>query len=298
MLLGNLAHRYFSARAKHFYTIWNSALTGKGFVHPLWSDVQPFFKEMILGGIPYNFLSLPIVQRMFFRSGFDSPQKHEMEYLRSHEAVWKLCTRYKESLVGQPSKDCPELGISANSLGMLYYFGRISEQAPGLRLNSIIEFGGGYGCLCRVFLELLPRKPTYVIIDLPEMLALQYVFLRASCRSYKIAAHTELPLKIKKECVNLVPVSHLGELSFSADLFVSTFALSEATDVVQKALARNKFCGVNSLYIVGQNTQAQPWKELALEPPDVIQSAASEAFRKVSIRPFHFADAWEMVASQ
>jgi hypothetical protein len=61
------------------------------------------------------------------------------------------------------------------------------EQEVGRPIDSmklIVEFGGGYGGLCRL-IHKLGFNGAYVIFDLPEMLALQRYFLR----SHQIQVH-------------------------------------------------------------------------------------------------------------
>jgi hypothetical protein len=285
-------------KARRLYAAWRNSLADMShqFVHPLWLDVQPVFAEMVRGGLPLNFLHYPVVQGMFFRTGFDLPQQYELEYLRrSNHDIWRRCQRYRESMVGDPVLDCIDLGISANSLGMLYYFARIMEHLDRtMPVHSIVEFGGGYGSLCRVFSELLDRAPTYVIIDLPEMLALQYVFLRAN--SYAVTAHTKGPIKLKTGRVNLVPVSSIESLDLEPDLFVSTFGLSESTNHVQDIVTQRRFFNAKAAYVVGQNHNAQAWKNVCLEPPDTIHTAMHAVFQHTKVEAFHFADAWEVIA--
>jgi hypothetical protein len=47
------------------------------------------------------------------------------------------------------------------------------------RLDEIVEFGGGYGCLCRIICR-FGFRGRYVICDLPEFSALQRYFLNAA----------------------------------------------------------------------------------------------------------------------
>lgn len=146
-----------------------------------------------------------------------------------------------------------------------------------------------------MFLELLPKHPTYVLIDLPEMLALQYVFLRRSSTTYRVIAHTSLPIGIEENCVNLVPVHLIEAVPLTGDLFISTFALSETPNCVQEVIVRRRFFNCKSIYIVGQDPEAELWRDASLEV-DMIHHAAYSVFDNVQLEPFHFASAWEMIA--
>ena len=268
------------------------------YVHPLWQKARPKFAFLFSDGQLENFLKHSEVAHQFCRGGFGPPQQFELNYLRTRpRAFWDLARRYKESSVGSPSLDCAELKISANSLGMLYYFTRIAEVGDLNSIRRIVEFGGGYGCLSRVFQELLPAPPTYVIVDLPEMLALQYYFLRASSPSRRVVAHHTAPKSLDPGATHLVPVQHAKSLAIEPDLFVSTFALSETPQHLQKGLRTNIFFGAKSLYLVGQDTSAEMWQHAALDQNQDLRSAASAQFSRVLLEPYHYASAWELRAS-
>lgn len=287
--------------AKKFYKTWSETFSDKsqGLVHPLWLGFQPIFAQLVLGGVPYDFLRYPVVGKVFYRAGFGEPQQHELAYLRNTRSeIWNAVEEYRESPIGRPIIDCPELEISVNSLGMLYYFARIAEQLDTSCLSTIVEFGGGYGSLCRVFLESLPLPPTYVIVDLPEMLALQYVFLRGSSSDYRVIAHTSLPVDLRENYVNLVPVHWAKEATLQCDVFISTFALSEAPRSTQRMVVEACLPNARAVYIVGQYPEADQWKSLSLERADVIHQSVRDTFLNVRLQPFHFADSWEVIAKK
>ncbi len=291
--------REHAEEVKSLYREWDEAFApvADSHLHPLWRDARPAFAELIRSGVPRDFLRHPAVARQFCRQGFGSPQQHELSYLRSRAPAFRKRTaHFEESPIGQPRIDCRELGLSANSLGMLYYFARISERLAPADLETVVEFGGGYGCLCRVFVELLPRSPTYVIVDLPEMLAMQYLFLRSSSARCEVVPHASAPVGIVPGAVNLVPVSLAAELTAVPDLFVSTFALSETPLQLQERVARSRFFDSAALYIVGQEIDARLWKDLALDSSSVLLEAARRDFAAVEIRPYHYASAWELFA--
>ncbi len=290
-----------SHEARELHATWEKAFlpVADQFLHPLWQKARPAFTTLIQNGLPEDFLSNAEVAHQFCRSGFKEPQQHELNYLRSRpRAFGDLIRRYRESGIGRPAMECREFQISANSLGMLYYFVRIAESTGLESLHTIAEFGGGYGCLCRVFLELLPRAPTYIIIDLPEMLALQYVFLKASSPEYKVVPHTAAPLRIEPGAVNLVPVYLADSLPVRPDLFVSTFALSETPWKLQEKVARHGFFGSKSVYLVGQETDTEFWKHVALDSPQALHRAVHDRFGQVRLQPYHFACAWELFAAE
>ncbi|HEY3913749.1 MAG TPA: putative sugar O-methyltransferase [Verrucomicrobiae bacterium] len=284
---------------KPVYTEWDTIFSpvAAEFVHPLWRKAQKPVADLILQGLPRNFLENPATANQFCRKGFGDAQYHELSYLLTRAPELRgMIRRFKESPIGRPNLDCGQLQVSANSLGMLYYFARISERLKPPQQHTIVEFGGGYGCLCRVFLDLLPERPTYIIIDLPEMLALQYVFLQATSTEYKVVPHFSEPLKIVPNAINLVPVSLAGQLPVKPDLFVSTFALSETPKRVQERVACDHFYDGRAVYLVGQYIDADLWKNLALESSQPLLQAVRRDYSQVQIGDYHFASAWELFA--
>jgi len=292
--------RQLADEIKPIYAEWIRTFpASEQIVHPVWQEARPAFVKLIEGGLPRDFLKDPTLANQFCRTGFGSPQQHELAYLRSRSPqLWSLLRQFTESPIGQPTLDCAELQISANSLGMLYYFARIAERLRPAYPRAILEFGAGYGCLCRVFWELLPEKPTYVIVDLPEMLALQHVFLQASSPDCRVVAHTAAPLKIVPNAVNLVPVWLAENIPLQPDLFVSTFALSETRQTLQQKIARQRFFDSASVYLVGQEVEAELWKSSALDSSQDLRQAVRHIFSEAQIQPYHFASAWEMFATR
>jgi len=298
-IFGDPQFKRYAREAKDLHAVWEKGFSpvADQYLHPLWRKARPAFLELVQGGVPADFLSNPSVAHQFCRSGFGEPQQNEFRYLRSRpRALWELVRRYRESSVGRPGAECVDLGISANSLGMLYYFARVAEAAGMESLETIVEFGGGYGCLCRVFLELLPRATTYIIIDLPEMLALQYVFLKASSPRHPVVTNIGAPLRVEAGAVNLVPVHLADSLAARPDLFVSTFALSETPWRLQESVARRGFFGSKSVYLVGQETDTQFWQHAGLDSPQALHRAVHDCFTEVLLQPYHFACSWELFA--
>jgi putative sugar O-methyltransferase len=288
-----------AAEVQAIYGEWDKAFApaADAYLHPLWREAQPAFAALLRNGLPRDFLRHPAVAQQFCRQGFGPPQQHELAYL-SHRApaLRALTARLAESPIGCPRIDCRERSLSANTLGMLYYFARIAERIAPSDLGAIVEFGGGYGGLCRVFLDLLPRTPTYVIVDLPEMLAMQYVYVQASSAHHRTVPHFAAPFEIVPGAVNLVPVSLAAHLDFDPDLFVSTFALSETPRRLQQQIADGGFFASAALYLVGQEIEAELWKGLALDSSSALRDAARRDFADVQIEPYHFASAWELFA--
>lgn len=94
-------------------------------------------------------------------------------------------------------------------------------------LNSIIEIGGGYGALARLWLNNPEAKvERYVIVDLPEALFFSEVCLKAEFGDQVGYWHGQDP----KTKVVLVPVSRIDEYTKPSDLVISIGSMQEMSD--------------------------------------------------------------------
>lgn len=287
---------YYQSIRKYYQLDSSTGLINK-FVHPVWAKQLTTLGTMIVNGLPDNFLLHPICLEMFLRVGWKPQQEYELNYIEScGDALRKKIYTLKESSIGQAPYDCKKMNISVNTLGMLWYYARINEllsDAP----SSIIEFGGGFGSLSRIFKILNDKLTTYTIIDLPEMLSLQYYYLSASLGEDAVAAHLSPEEKVVPGRINLFPVYGIESLNISSDLFISTFAVSETPETTQKLVCMNKnFFNAPCIYIAGQLISER--KELVWQTPSTIVMSALHLRRHIAMNHFHIGDNYELLASQ
>ncbi len=284
--------------AKAHYEAWSALPLPNEFVHPLWDDARRTFADLVVGGVPADFLRHPLVRHMFCRTGFGELQEIELDYLQTIDpGLRRLCHRYREPRVGEPMQDSrPPFSGSVETLSKLYYLARLGEMIPIESLQTIVDFGGGYGQMCHVFQQLVVPRPTVVLIDLPELLALQYFFLRIASRT-PVVAHTELPIRLQAGAANLLPVQLLADSGLACDLFVSTFALSETPVSLQRLVVDHAFFGANSLYMTGQNTNEQLWRQYEFAEMSSVIRVAKELYDDIRVQPYPVVSAWELTAT-
>ena len=99
-------------------------------------------------------------------------------------------------------------------------------------MKNIIEFGGGYGGMCRLARRLTNNKSTHVIIDLPIFSFIQYNYLQNIFGQDSVNMMCNNDSSIKEGKVNLIPISNKIAIDFlssiNPDLFIATWSLSEA----------------------------------------------------------------------
>jgi len=295
-----LTPRYRRAQreASLLYRAWNDIPTPPELAHPLWEEARRGFAEIVRDGLPADFLSQELVRHMLYRTGFGELEQIQLDYLQAVDpALERQCLAYREPRVGGSLQDSrPPVPGSVSSLNKLYYFARVAEKVPLESVRTVVDFGGGYGLMCHVFQELLTPRPTVVIIDLPELLALQYTYLRAASAA-PVVGHTSLPIELQQGAANLVPVQLLAESELTCDLFLSTFALSETPLALQRLVAESGFLGAESLYVVGQDTASALWEQYELSEMGVVVETARRCYADVVLEPFPAVSAWELTAT-
>jgi len=113
---------------------------------------------------------------------------------------------------------------SGNMIHYAFHLARF-EEITGVDLSgskSVLEFGGGYGGMCRL-LRRLGHSGQYTIFDLPELSALQEFYL--SLHNFDLGPDRTTDGRVR--CV-----ADLGELAElggeeSVDLFIATWSISE-----------------------------------------------------------------------
>jgi hypothetical protein len=122
-----------------------------------------------------------------------------------------------------------------------------AKGRPLWEAGCVAEWGGGYGNMARLIRRMNPRC-TYIIFDLPEILALQYVYLTAvEGEEPHLLSPTE-QIAIGK--VNLVAsyAALAGEVvTPMCDAFISTWALSESPASAQTAVLDRRFFGASAV---------------------------------------------------
>ena len=270
-------------------------------IHPIWKKVQPEAERVLMNNKKlFAFLSSPDLRFMFYSMGFSERQRFELNYIKNIPSdAWHSIKSYSESPIGVPEYDCEYLNISVNSLGKLYYWTAIASRWDIKQINTVVEIGGGYGCFCRVLLEMISPKITYVIFDLPEMLALQYYFLSASSPEYKVKPHFYSSSKITEGAVNLIPIYYLSDVKVNYfDLMVSHFALSETTSYTQRLVSEKLFPKAKYLYMCIQDTEATKWIDLNLEHHESLMNLVNNYFSTLISEPFHYDNAFEVFANK
>src|SRR5690606_30862785 len=124
----------------------------------------------------------------------------------------------REDYIGGPNIANFEYLASANRSHHAYHLSRYTALT-GKKIwehNSLVEFGGGYGNMARIIKRMNP-KITYTIIDLPELLSLQYVYLTALHGEDSVKCVSDVNGKITKGKINLITSNIAFDSSFNLE---------------------------------------------------------------------------------
>jgi hypothetical protein len=126
-----------------------------------------------------NFLRQPFIQKMFFTHNrlFIYNELRELREDKKNWNRWK--NLLNEDTVGDPIRYFLYLKSSGNRIRQVYHLKKFSDYADiNLKsIKNIIEVGGGYGCMARIFSK-INRRCNYLIFDTEEVNCLQYYYLK------------------------------------------------------------------------------------------------------------------------
>lgn len=147
---------------------------------PKWVEFRAAFHREFSSRDPREFLRWPLIQHTMCVTNSPSIVR-ELVAMRGSD---KWSARYepatREVQCGHPVPFLYKPGSSGNLLHHCHHIVQL-ERTCGVdvtKLDTVVEFGGGYGSLCRL-VHNLGFHGRYVIYDLPEFSTLQRFFLRS-----------------------------------------------------------------------------------------------------------------------
>ncbi|WP_449462587.1 putative sugar O-methyltransferase [Tardisphaera miroshnichenkoae] len=183
--------------------------------------------------------------------------KYQRFYLR------ELKNRYDEaelrrllaiSLIGRPYISSLRYKTTFVRIQHLYQVSLL-ERLTGLDLlrfsGVLLDFGGGYGDMAALLYGNVGTKLTYVIVDLPILAKVQYLYLNAQFPG-GVALISRSTDQIEEHLINIVPLNFLDQIDRQVDVFWSTYSLTETNFNVVNLLKKKQFFGARSYFIAYQ----------------------------------------------
>jgi hypothetical protein len=166
----------------------------------------------------------------------------------------RLAALLEEDPVGDPPLVPGHDGsyaTSSNSVHHLFHLERFARSTgcDPTRLNTVVEWGAGYGNLAKLFRRLHGGAPTYVAIDTPLFSCLQWLYLASVLGPDAVHLAREPGEPVVPYRINLVPAYLAGDLRFDAQLFISTWALNESPATAQDLVVERAWFGAEHLLL-------------------------------------------------
>jgi len=193
-----------------------------------WNSNANILRELVLKEDPREFLRWDVILQTMFVA-YAEYIEPEIKYLKKHplwNSVWK--DSIEESATGHPTPYWRYPSSSGNLITHAHHVCRF-EDLTGKKVSDykyIVEFGGGYGSLCRLMYK-LGFKGKYIIFDFPEFSQLQHYYL--SALGFEVQMRFE-----NQDCSQVFCISGieqfkqtLSQINLDESLFVATWSISE-----------------------------------------------------------------------
>ncbi len=196
-----------------------------------WSRNIARLRRLIRSQDPREFLTWDVIERTMFVGDADY-LSIELNYLMQHvdwNRMWRQAIREVNGGCPPPYAKYPE--SSGNLIHHAYHVAQLMDQTS-IRvedLTLVVEFGGGYGSMCRLF-QNLGFGGSYVVFDFPEFSALQRFYLKS------LGFNISTVNSRGAESNSIACASNIEELKLAIGsivdpheaLFIATWSVSEA----------------------------------------------------------------------
>lgn len=203
-----------------------------------WANNRIKLRDMISNDDPRRFLSWDVIHRTMYvnDANFLAVELDELTSQPNWPNRWKSVLQ--ESNVGTPQRYAKFPVTSGNQIHHAYHLAKF-EKSTGTTLPTVdfvIEFGGGYGNLCRTAFR-AGFSGKYVIFDLPEFSALQRYFLK----SHGITVCQTMDELSRLPGPGVCCISNIDEIAqtnicSNNGVFIATWSISETENSLRKKI--------------------------------------------------------------
>ncbi len=223
-----------------------------------WNEYNNKIEISFLPFPSFSFLNDPVIRSTMFVSSKVKWIKEELKFIESSFSEGKLRKFLVEDYIGMPELSNLRYSTSNTTIHHLYSICKFLHitKCDLNDVSTIVEWGGGYGDMAKILLRMTNKKITYIIIDTPLFSCIQWLYLASIYGSHSINLIQNSNDKIELLKINLLPVCFIESHEVRANLFISTWALSESSKDSQEFVAKSKW--FNSKYILLAYQESNP----------------------------------------
>jgi hypothetical protein len=218
-----------------------------------WSTWAGQVRRAFDSGVPLSFLDTPVLRQTMVvgrRLGLRATA-HRVPFIVKSFGVDAASTVLREDPVGSPNITDLRYRTSAcrawAAYGLAQYFSTTGRAFWDV--ETATEWGGGFGTMALLSKRMNPRL-TYTVLDLPELSALQYVYLGSVLGKDAVRMATRAN-PIVPGMINLLPSSAVldGSVPLQSEAFLSTWALTESGQAAQRHVAALNFFNARNVLL-------------------------------------------------
>lgn len=220
-----------------------------------WTGWAASIRQAFQNGVPLGFLAHPTVSytMVFARRRGVRISSQLLAVIVPVFGKETATTLLREDYIGLPTLTNFGYMTSANRCHHASHLAHYAQEQKKYFWDcaSIVEWGGGYGNMARIIRKMNPSL-TYIIIDLPELLALQYVYLS----SIEGAGNVQVVqpgsgMSIVPGKLNLLTSRTAASMGndLKCDGFISTWAITESPVDAQKFVIEKELFGARNILL-------------------------------------------------
>ncbi len=221
------------------------------FLLPKWAAINVRLESTLLPRPPFDFTRRPAIRDTMFAAFGGRFLRETMAFLESRLPRERLKELLLEDTVGDPELLAVPYLSSHNSVVQLLHLLRFAAETrcDTAAFKTVVEWGGGYGLLAKIFRRQCLVPNTYLIVDSPIFSCLQWLYLAAALGEETVHLLSRPQDRIEPGRINLIPLGLLEEHRLRADLFVSAWALEEGSQACVDYVLQRDWFGAERLLL-------------------------------------------------
>lgn len=222
------------------------------FTTSIWKAYEGELEKALLPYPKFSFLQEASIVRGMVATGRDKWLGEALEHIEKKFTPSALRKILREDYIGQTLLCNEKYPTSHTTIEHAYHISNYSKFSKSniYKFKAIIDWGGGYGSMAKLFWRLLNNKNlTYIIVDLPIVCCLQWLYLSVIFGKQQVNLLQKSKDELVSGKINIVPVFWASSINIPIDLFISTWALSESSKFSQNLVFEKNWFNARHLLL-------------------------------------------------